>query len=189
LSDGLLALLAAQQSGDDDPQHDIEVFASRQGRVFDAGSAAEAAADVTLSALFAPQRVERLTDGGRRDPSTLGLGETIDAVTGAAFAAAPDRLGEPARRVQARTVLTLAGLLRSDQVSATSAAVVSDRLEALAGRLAASRAADPVQRAHDRWLGGLLRDSGRLDQLLAANRVETPTPPGSPIGAEACWHC
>ncbi len=189
LPDRLLALLAAQQSGEDDPQHDIEVFASRQGRAFDAGSAAEVAADVTLSALFAPQRVERLTDAGRRDPSFLGLGETIDAVTTAAFAPAAGRLGEPARRVQARTVLTLAGLLRSDEVSATSAAVISDRLDVLAGRLAGSRTGDPVQKAHDRWLSGLLRDSGRLDQLLEANRVETPTPPGSPIGAEACWHC
>lgn len=189
LSDPLLSLLAAQQSGEDDPQHDIEVFASRQGRAFDPGSAAEVAADVTLSALFAPQRVERLTDAGRRDASALGLGETIDAVTAAAFAPAAGRLGEPARRVQARTVLTLAGLLRSDRVSATSAAVISDRLETLASRLTASRSADSVQRAHDRWLGGLLRDSVRLDQLLEANRVETPTPPGSPIGAEACWHC
>ncbi|OYX54554.1 MAG: peptidase [Brevundimonas subvibrioides] len=189
LPDPLLALLAAQQSGDSDPQHDIEVFASRQGRTFDAGSAAEAAADVTLQALFAPQRVERLTDMGRRDPAALGLAETIDSLTTAVFAPAPGRLGEPARRVQVRTALTLAGLLRSSAVSATSAAVVSDRLETLAGRLAASRAADPVQRAHDRWLGALLQDRERLDQLLEANRVETPTPPGSPIGAEACWHC
>ncbi|WP_428149015.1 zinc-dependent metalloprotease [Brevundimonas sp.] len=189
LPDPLLALLAAQQSGDNDPQHDIEVFATRQGRAFDVGSAAEAAADVTLNALFAPELVERLTDMGRRDPSTLTLTETIDAVMTAVFAPVSGRLAEPARRVQARTVLTLAGLLRSDEVSATTAAVVSDRLEALAGRLAASRNADPVQRAHDRWLGALLQDRERLDQLLEANRVETPTPPGSPIGAEACWHC
>ena len=189
LPDPLLALLAAQQSGDGDPQHDIEVFATRQGRIFDAGSAAEAAADVTLSALFAPERVERLTDMGRRDPAALGLTETIDAVTSAVFAPAPGRLGEPARRVQARTALTLAGLLRSNRVSATTAAVVADRLETLASRLASSRAADPVQRAHDHWLGALLQDRERLDQLLEANRIETPTPPGSPIGAEACWHC
>ncbi|WP_396592921.1 zinc-dependent metalloprotease [Brevundimonas sp. R86498] len=189
LPDPLLALLAAQQSGDSDPQHDIEVFASRQGRAFDPGSAAEVAADTTLNALFAPQRVERLTDAGRRDPAALGLVETIDTVTSAVFAPAFGRLGEPARRVQARTILTLAGLLRSDDLSATSVAVIDDRLQTLAARLAGSRAADPVQRAHDRWLGRLLQDRDRLDQVLEANQVETPTPPGSPIGAEACWHC
>lgn len=189
LPDPLLALLAAQQSGDSDPQHDIEVFASRQGRMFDAGSAAEVAADTTLNALFAPQRVERLADAARRNPSALGLVETIDTVTAAVFAPAAGRLGEPARRVQARTVMTLAGLLRSDDLSATSVAVIDDRLQTLAARLAGSRAADPVQRAHDRWLGALLQDRDRLNQVLEANQVETPTPPGSPIGAEACWHC
>lgn len=189
LPDSLLDLLAAQQSGEPDPQHDIEVFASRQGRVFDTGSAAEAAADITLSALFAPQRVERLTDAGRRYASALGLGETLDAVTAAVFTPASGRLAEPARRVQVRTALTLAGLLRSDDLSATSAAVIDDRLRALGTRLASSRAADPVQRAHDRWLGAVLLDRERLDQLLEADQVETPTPPGSPIGAEACWHC
>lgn len=189
LPEPLLGLLAAQQSGDSDPQHDIEVFASRQGRVFDAGSAAETAADITLAALFAPQRVERLTDAGRRDPAALGLTETLDAVTASVFAPVAARAGEPARRVQARTALTLAGLLRSNDLSATSVAVITDRLQGLAARLASSRATDPVQRAHDRWLGALLQDRERLDQLLEANRVETPTPPGSPIGAEACWHC
>ena len=110
-------------------------------------------------------------------------------MTTAVFAPASGRLGEPARRVQARTALTLAGLLRSDAVSATSAAIIDDRLQALAMRLVASRATDAVQRAHDHSLGTLLQDRERLDQLLEANRVETPTPPGSPIGAEACWHC
>lgn len=189
LPEPLLGLLAAQQSGDGDPQHDIEVFASRQGQVFDPGSAVEASADITLAALFAAQRVNRLVDAGRRDPAALGLGETVDAVTSAVFAPASGRLAEPARRVQARTALTLAGLLRGGGLSGTSAAVIDGRLQALSSRLKASNAADPVQRAHDRWLGAILTDRERIDQLLAADRFETPTPPGSPIGAEACWHC
>ncbi|MBB5746188.1 zinc-dependent metalloprotease [Brevundimonas variabilis] len=189
LPEPLLGLLAAQQSGDGDPQHDIEVFAGRQGQVFDPGSAVEAAADITLTALFAPQRINRLVDAGRRDPAALGLGETLDAVTSAVFAPATGRLAEPARRVQARTALTLAGLLRGNGLSGTSAAVIDGRLQALSARLKASTAADAVQRAHDRWLGAVLTDRERLDQLLTADRFETPTPPGSPIGAEACWHC
>ena len=48
--------------------------------------------------------------------------------------------------------------------------------------------ADPVQRAHDRWLGALLNDRERLDQVLSVERFDPPTPPGSPIGAEADWH-
>ena len=189
LPEPLLALLEAQQSGDQDPQNDIEVFRGGQGRAFDPGAAVDTAADVTLTALFDPRRVNRLTDAVRRDPSALGTGEVVDRIVAAAFAPATGRLAGPARRVQARTVLTLAGVLRDDDLSATSAAVIDDRLSSLSTRLKASRAGDPVQRAHDRWLGDLLSDRDRLDQLLEADRHQTPVPPGSPIGAEACWHC
>jgi hypothetical protein len=140
LPEPLLALLAAQQSGDGDPQNDIEVFKGQNGRAFDPGVAADVAADVTLDALFAPQRVNRIADAGRRDPASLGLGETIDVIVAAAFAPATGRLAEPARRVQAQTVLTLAGLLRGDDLSSTSAAIIDDRLQALAVKLKASRA-------------------------------------------------
>lgn len=189
LPEPLLALLEAQQSGDDDPQHDIEVFRGGQGRAFDPGAAVDTAADVTLQALFDPRRINRLSDAVRRDANALGTGEVVDRIVAAAFAPAAGRLAGPARRVQARTVLTLAGLLRDDGLSATSAALIDERLSGLATRLQASRAADPVQRAHDRWLGELLSDRERLDQLIEADRHETPVPPGSPIGAEACWHC
>lgn len=185
----LLALLAAQQSGDGDPQNDIEVFKSQEGRAFDAGAAADVAADVTLTALFAPERVNRLAGAETRDPSALGLGETIDAVIAAAFAPANGRLGEPARRVQTQTVLTLAGLLRGTYLSGGSAAIIEDRLGTLSGRLKASRASDPVQKAHERWLGALISDRGRLDEMLEQKQHQIPVPPGSPIGAESCWHC
>ena len=189
LPEPLLALLAAQQSGEGDVQTEIEMFAGRTGRVFDPGAAATVAAAVTLDAVFAPQRLNRLADASRRDPAALSLGETIDAITTTAFAPAVGRLAEPARRVQAQYVLTLAGLLRDRSLSSTSVAVVEGRLGALAARLQASTAADGAQRAHDRWLGAMLTDRERLDQLLEGRRLATPTPPGSPIGAESCWHC
>ena len=188
LSEPLIALLGAQQSGDRDAQNDIEVFKGLDGRTFDPGVAADVAADVTLTALFAPQRVNRLADAARRDPGQLGLGETLDAITAAAFAPASGRLAEPARRVQAQYVLTLAGLLRGKELSSTSAAIVDARLQVLAERLKASRASDPVQRDHDRWLGDLIGDRDRLNTLLEDRHHAPPTPPGSPIGAESDWH-
>lgn len=184
LPEPLLALLAAQQSGDADPQNDIEVFRSQNGRVFDPGMAAEVAADVTLQALFAPQRVNRLSDQARRDPASLSLDETLQTTTRSVFAPATGRLAEPARRVQARYVLTLAGLLRDRTLSNTSAAVIEARLTELATRLSASRAPDSVQRAHERRLGALLTDRERLDQLLEQRGRTVPVPPGSPIGSE-----
>jgi hypothetical protein len=188
LPEPLIALLEAQQSGDLDAQNEVEVFKGLEGRTFDPGVAADVAADVTLTALFAPERVNRLADAGRRDPAQLGLPETLDAITATAFAPATGRLAEPARRVQAQYVLTLAGLLRGSGLSSTSAAIVDERLQALAERLKASRATDPVQRAHDRWLGALIGDRERLDQLLEGRHHAPATPPGSPIGAEEDWH-
>jgi hypothetical protein len=187
LPETLLALLAAQQSGDADPQNDIEVFRGLNGRAFDGGAAAEAAAETTFQALFASQRVNRLSDQARRDPASLTLDETLQTTTTAVFAPAAGRLAEPARRVQARYVLTLAGLLRDRALSSTSAAVIENRLNELAARLSASRAADPVQRAHDRRLGALIGDRERLDQLLEQRGRTAPVPPGSPIGAEQDW--
>ena len=69
-----------------------------------------------------------------------------------------------------------------------SAAIVDARLQALGDRLKASRASDPVQRDHDRWLGGLIGNRDRLNQLLQDRHHAAPTPPGSPIGAESNWH-
>ncbi|CAN5162314.1 zinc-dependent metalloprotease [soil metagenome] len=62
LPEPLIALLAAQQTGDADAQNDVEVFKGLEGRAFDPGVAADVAADVTLTALFAPQMVNRLAD-------------------------------------------------------------------------------------------------------------------------------
>lgn len=188
LTPSLVALLDAQQSGDNDAQHSIEVMQARTGRPFDVGAAAEVAADVTLDALFAPQRLNRLVDGPARGAGNLTLAEMLDAVTNAVFRPAPSASAEAARRVQARMVLSLAEIARGTTLSPTAAALVSARLETLGARLRASTAADPVQRAHDRWLGALLNDRERLDQVLSVERFDPPTPPGSPIGAEADWH-
>ena len=189
LSESLTDLLAAQQSGDADPQHETELFRAGTGRGFDPGSLADAAADVTLSALFAPERVNRLINAQARDRQALGLGEVIDRTGRAVFAPATGSAGEAARRVQARYVLTLAALQRGDDLSSTAAALVDQRLEALSAVLRRSTAADPLQRAHDRWLAALLNDRERLDQLISATRYPVAIPPGSPIGAEACWFC
>lgn len=184
----LLALLSAQQSGEGDPQHDIEVFAGQNGRAFDSGAAVDAAADITLQALFAPQRLNRLSDQHRRDEQNLGLVETLSTVTGFVFQPAPGRLGDPARRIQARYILTLAGLLQGRALSSSSAGVIEAELVAISARLSGSRSSDPVQRAHDRRLGALLSDPERLAAALEMRQHQLPIPPGSPIGAEADWH-
>lgn len=185
----LLDLLAQQQSGDSDIQHQIEVFPGETGRGFDAGAAADVAAEVTLSGLFAPERVNRLVESTARDPQALGLTAVLARTTAAVFKPAAGRLAEPARRVQARYVLTLAGLAHGKDLSGTAAALIDAELETIGARLRGSRAADPVQRAHDRWLSGLLTDRDRLDEVLSVQRPPVAVPPGSPIGDVDCWLC
>ncbi|WP_288758642.1 zinc-dependent metalloprotease [uncultured Brevundimonas sp.] len=185
----LLDLLAAQQSGDTDVQHQIEVFPADTGRGFDAGAAADVAAEVTLSALFAPERVNRLIEATARDPGALGLPQVLARTSAVVFAPAEGRPSEAARRVQARYVLTLAELRRGGDLSSTAAALIDQDLATTGQRLRGSRAADPVQRAHDRWLGALLADRERLEQILKDRRHPVAVPPGSPIGDQDCWLC
>jgi len=189
LRDDLIALLQAQQSGDDDLQHTVELFATRQGRGFDPGVAAEVAADITLQNLFDAPRLERLADQSRRDPAYMTVAQLNDATLAKVFSPAQGRLAEPARRVQARTVLTLGGLLSNRGLSASTAGQIRDRLNTLSARLKASRASDPVQKAHDQWLAEILADDEKLKLALEVGHAKPATPPGAPIGAEACWHC
>ena len=172
-----------------DIQHQIELFPAGTGRAFDAGAAADVAAEVTLSALFAPERVNRLVEATARDPGALGLPQVLGRTSATVFAPVEGRASEAARRVQARYVLTLAGLTRGDDLSGTAAALIEAELAATGERLRGSRAADPVQRAHDRWLGALLADRERLEQILKDRRHPVAVPPGSPIGDQDCWLC
>lgn len=187
-----LKLLAAQNTGGDDPQFTSELIDSRIGRAFDAGMAAEVSAEITLSAMFAPERLNRMVEAEARDPQPLRLGEYLDKVIAKVFS--PDAKGaaqqEAARRVQLRTALMLArhasGLQlgttpgavapRIDEtLSPTALATLKSRLAALASRLQKSKD------VHDQWLGGVLADDAQLQALLKSGRYDVGIPPGEPI--------
>lgn len=191
-SAGQLKLLAAQNSGSNDPQHTTELFTGRVGRAFDAGMAAEVAAEISLSALFAPERLNRLVEAQARDAEPLGLQVYLDKVIDTVFSASGGSAAEAeaARRVQLRAALMLArgvhgaelasapGAIsrRQDEtLSTTALAIASERLSALSTRLQKSRD------VHDRWLGKLLADADGLRELLASGRYDVAIPPGEPI--------
>ena len=77
----------------------------------------------------------------------------------------------------------------SSRAEVPAAALIDQDLATTGQRLRGSRAADPVQRAHDRWLGALLADRERLEQILKDRRHPVAVPPGSPIGDQDCWLC
>ena len=75
------------------------------------------------------------------------------------------------------------------QGSPVVAGLARQRLEAIAADRPGRRASG-AQAAHQLWLAraveaGLARfDAGETPEL-----ADTPIPPGSPIGADSCWHC
>ena len=193
-----LTLLSAQHTASNDPQYAIELFGTREGRFFDPGVAAETAAEITLLALYAPERLNRLVEHAAMSPSAYSLSNLLDQSLGAVFnpTISSPAEAEVARRVQFRTVLMLSRYLnnvpagttpgavrpRTDPVLSTSAAaIVSSRLSALARQLANSRASDPVQKAHDQWLANLITDDKAMADLLASGRYDVRIPPGEPI--------
>ncbi|MEM6745900.1 MAG: zinc-dependent metalloprotease [Pseudomonadota bacterium] len=162
-----------------------EEFESGTDAIFDLMSAVETAADISLGALFAPARLERIAQnearGSRRTAPSLD--EVLSAITDAIFD--PDtssgREQAIAAAVQSRTV---AALIKADHASASIAvrAPLRSAMEALAEDLA-------DRRDHGPLLASQLRTHLDRPAPAAAPEPKGPsTPPGSPIG-EDCWHC
>lgn len=179
----LLPLLSQAQSGEPDRQYQIEVMATQGGPVFDPLLAADIAAGLTIDALLAPDRLDRLADQHRRDAKMPGADEIVSALIATSFprSPAPGRLGAIVRRVQDRLVLALAETARSAKVSPDVAAVIEAHLKALAGTLKAG-SGDEAERAHRAWLVTLIIDRKAMDRALAAPHAKPDVPPGMPIG-------
>jgi hypothetical protein len=62
-----------------------ESFGAHTGLTFDAQGPVEAAAGLTASLLFQPNRASRLVEYHARDAKQLGLEETLEAVLGATW--------------------------------------------------------------------------------------------------------
>lgn len=182
--EALIPFLSSGQSGDTDRQYQIEVFDGAGGPVFDALNAADVGAGMVLDALLAPDRLARLTEQHRRDAGQPGVGEVVDRLVAQAFAPAPGRLAEVARRIQTRTTLELAAASRRPDVSPAAKAEISQRLADLAVKLKATPGADASERAHRLTLASLLQDKEELARVLAQPRRRPEAPPGMPIGSD-----
>ena len=185
----LLPYLSAGWSGNSNRQIDIEIFRTAGGPVFDPLAASEAAAAVTLNALLAPERLNRLEIQNGRDPSALGAHETIDRLIATTFAAQPADSSRAAvqRRVVTAAAIAIARVQRDPALSATLAPAVDSRLRRLAASLEKRRGTE----AEQDWARGLARllvDREALDKLLGDPNRAPKIPPGMPIGgAEIDW--
>jgi hypothetical protein len=180
--EALIPLLSSGQSGDTDRQYDIEVFDGAGGPVFDSLAAADVGAGLVLDALLSPPRLARLVDQHRRDPAQPGVDEVTERLLAQAFAPAPGRLAEIARRVQTRTALELAAAARRPDVSPEAREQIEQRLTELAAKLKTQPAADPTDKAHRLSLAALLADKQELGRVLSQPKRRPEPPPGMPIG-------
>jgi hypothetical protein len=183
--DRLLPLLSSGWSGSSDRQFDIEIFRTAGGPVFDALAATDAAAAVTLRALLAPERLNRLAEQERTLRGNLGAHELIDRLVATAFP--PGQATPVQRRIATTTAMALARVQRDPELSPTLALELEDRLHQLGTRLAKAKG-DGVHEQWSRGLGRLLTDREALIQALAEPNRTPRVPPGMPIGsAEADW--
>jgi hypothetical protein len=184
----LLPYLSAGWSGSPDRQFDIEVFRTAGGPVFDPLAASDAAAMVTLTALLSPDRLNRLAEQNRSDPSQFGAQEVLDRLVATVLA----RPSEPAlagvqRRLATTTTLALARVQRDQTLAQPLALALDGRLRRLAGDLIGLKG-DEADRDWAHGLARLLTDREALDKALSEPRRLPQVPPGMPIGgAETDW--
>jgi len=183
LPDSVLDLLSSAQSGTTDRQSEIELLPGRMAGVFDPTAAASTAADVVLEILLEPQRLNRLVEQSRRDPSQLTLTELFDRVS--ASVAPGGRLSprelEMRRAARAVYVSRLTALANNTTLNPTTRAVVRDTARGFAKQLGQCRT-DRQEAAQCAYLAALLSrdDFGSTAALEATDKTPT-TPPGAPI--------
>jgi hypothetical protein len=180
---GLAPLLSSGWSGERDRQFDIEIFRTAGGTVFDPLAATDAAATVTLDALLAPARLNRLVEASRQGASGLTLAtyaRRLLALDNAA--AATPAQAEARRRIGTRTILALARATRSPDLAPANARIIEAQLADHARQLAASPGDSPAQRDWNRSMAALLQNAEALALALAQPDSATKVPPGMPIG-------
>jgi hypothetical protein len=175
LPEPLLALLPPRPPG---LARTRESLPTETGLTFDPVAAAESSADLTLTALFDPQRASRLVEYHARDAGEPSLDEVMDAALSAARPAASGAglAGEVADAVYVRVVESLLGLAANLQASAEARAVVMARLVEIKAR---ADAGDPTDAYVAQRIGQLLGDPSKF---VPSAPVEAP--PGMPIGDE-----
>ena len=187
LPDDLLDLLTAQQSGEPDKQFTSEIFRSQTGPLFDLGTAADVAADMAIGNLLHPTRLNRVAELNRRDSSLPGVREILDQMLAkfSKAASGAQRLEQIERRLQIRVAVQMATSARDKRIGPLAAAALDGAIKQWASRLRS----DPS--AHAAYLADLLTDHSDAGAKRLAQLAREPdgTPPGMPIGAEACWFC
>lgn len=180
LSETILKMIPPRPAG---YERHRELFANHTAEVFDALAPAEAAAELTFTALFEPGRAARLVEQHARDAAMPGLGEILEQAVTATWQtnAGPDYAGEVRRTVDYVMLSRLIGLAANPDATPQVRAVAHLRLTELRAWLEATKVTEPAQRAHHAFGARLIGQF--FDDPKDFIPVRTPTPPpGQPIG-------
>ncbi|HYD14379.1 MAG TPA: zinc-dependent metalloprotease [Allosphingosinicella sp.] len=179
----LLPYLSAGWSGGPDRQETIEIFRTAGGPVFDPFAASEVAAQLTLSNLLVPERLNRLEIQSQAEEEWLGPADIFERLIARATRA--DVANQALqRRIGTQIILALARVQRDPALSPPVALALSDRLQRLGTELQRSGGGG----ANNEWargLGRLLTDREALTAALAEPARTVRIPPGMPIGGAA----
>ncbi|MEL7454068.1 MAG: hypothetical protein AAGJ50_11935, partial [Pseudomonadota bacterium] len=151
------------------------------------------AVDLSLGALLAPARLERLAAYEHRDSSALGPSDLLIQIDDYIFERQElDRHQYLARIVQSRYVEMLIKLAGNADLSFEVSSAVNAKLRDIETRLTGRRAArTDKEMQHFALLAMRIRQSLDGETPILSEALEVP--PGSPIGAasgqELCWHC
>ncbi|MFN3473498.1 MAG: zinc-dependent metalloprotease [Blastomonas sp.] len=179
----LIPQLSAGYSGDSDRQTEIEIMPMAGAAAFDPLSASQVAAQVTLNALLAPERLARMTQQHRADPASPGADVIAGRLLALADARSGDsRLGAVSRVLGTRIMLSLAKAARDASSGIEASSRIDQAVHDWAEAQGTRRFVDPADRAWALSTARLLQDREALGALLASQQAEVPIPPGMPIG-------
>lgn len=174
----LQPLLSSGFGGNNDRQTDIEIIPTAGGPVFDPLKATEVGAVQTLSALLAPERLNRLEAQHSADASVPSPAQLFDLLIDRTAGQSGSDVG---RRIATTTVLALARVQHDATLSPAVALQLSGRLSRLADQLDRERG---TQQDWARGLASLLKDREALDKAIADPARLPRVPPGMPIGMD-----
>jgi hypothetical protein len=177
----LVPLLSAARNGSQNRQYSIELFTGSGGNVFDPLVATDTAAELTLDALLAPQRLARVEAQHAVDSNGLGVTELLDRLLATTL---PERTPDAlTQRIAYRTLLTMAQVAHDPKTTPGVAAQLDQRVHDVAVALA-TRKGSAEERAWAASLSRQLLDPQQLDKLLSVTRSRSvAVPPGAPIGS------
>ncbi len=160
-----------------------ESFKGKTGVSFDALSAAETAADMTLGLLLHPERASRLIQQKSLDPRQLGLSEVIDMLIKNTFenSKSDDYLNEVQQSINFRALFHIMNLAAHDGVHPQVNAIANAQLQKLALRnitsALPSNDRDPYKAEIARRISDFYKFPEQF-KVIAAPKI----PDGSPIG-------